>query len=130
MVSRQEVSRVIPFCANRQNGSGIIESLTPACVVRHYNNKSLKHGHSFLNILHSLLRVVKIKFSGFSIRHSCAPGGSLVLRKLVSDYVIKVQHLDIDFSSLESPDDIALPCKEPVAVVELGLRSMLSRWTP
>ena len=59
MVSRQEVSRVIPFCANRQNVSGIIESLTPACVVRHYDNKSLKHGHSCLDILHSLLRVVK-----------------------------------------------------------------------
>ena len=42
------------------------------------------------------------------------------------DCVIEVQHLDIGFSSLESPDDIALPCKEPVAVVELGLCLRLS----
>ena len=42
------------------------------------------------------------------------------------DCVIEVQHLDIGFSSLESPDDIAVPCKEPVAVVELGLCSRLS----
>ena len=56
--------------------------------------------------------------------------GSLVLRKLMSDYAIKVQHLDIDFSSPESPDDIAVPCKEPAALVELELWSMLSRWTP
>ena len=54
----------------------------------------------------------------------------VVLIKLMSDCVIKDQQLDIDFSSLESPDDIAVrPCKEPVAVVELGLCSMLSRWT-
>ena len=59
MVSTQEVSRVIPFRANREDISGIIDSLTPACVVRHYDNKSLKHGHSFLNILHSFLRVEK-----------------------------------------------------------------------
>ena len=33
MVSRQEVSRVLLFCANRQNVSGISDSLTSACVV-------------------------------------------------------------------------------------------------
>ena len=53
----------------------------------------------------------------------------VVLRKLMSDCVMKVQQLDIDFSSLESPDDIAVACKEPVAVVELGLCSILSQWT-
>ena len=59
MVSRQEVSRVLSFCANRENISGIIDSLTPACVVRHKDNKSVKYGHGFLNILHSLLNDVK-----------------------------------------------------------------------
>ena len=48
----------------------------------------------------------------------------------MSDCVGKVHHLELDFSSLESPDDIAVPCEEPVAVVELGLCSMLSRWIP
>ena len=42
------------------------------------------------------------------------------------DCVIEVQHLDIGFSSLESPDDIAVPCKEPVTVVEVGSCSRLS----
>ena len=54
----------------------------------------------------------------------------VVLIKLMSDCVMKGQQLDIDFSSLESPDDIAVPpCKKPVAVVELGLCSILSQWT-
>ena len=47
----------------------------------------------------------------------------------MSDCVIKVRYLNIDFSFLSSPDDIAVPCKEPVAVVELGLCSILSRGT-
>ena len=59
-----------------------------------------------------------------SIKHSCGPGGSLFLRKLMFDCVIEVQHLDIEFSSLESLDDITVP--ELVAVVLLGLRSRLS----
>ena len=93
-------------------------------MVRYEDNKSLKHGHSFLNILHSLLR--DVKSSVLSIKHSCGPGGSLFLRKLMFDCVIEVQHLDIEFSSLESLDDITVPCTELVAVVLLGLRSRLS----
>ena len=37
---------LFPFCANSQNFSGIIDSWTPVCVVRHKDNKSLKRGHS------------------------------------------------------------------------------------
>ena len=99
--------KVLPFCANRQNVPGIIDSLTPACVVRHKDNKSLKRRHGFLNILHSLLRDVKssVLLHKAFLWPRCV---SLALRKLMSNCVIKVQHLDIEFSSLESPVTILL----------------------
>ena len=112
MVNRQEVSRVLLFCANIQNVSGISDSLT--------------------SVVWSDIRTTNLSSTGIvkssvlSIKHSCGPGGSLLLRKLMFDCVIEVQHLDIEFSSLESLDDITVPCTELVAVVLLGLCSRLS----
>ena len=123
--------RFRPFSANSQNFSGIIDSLTPVCVVRLLEQRiSQAQTQYFMNILYSLLRDVTSSVA-FPLDILVAQvTGSLVLRKLMSDCILwlcdKSTTPYTDYSFPRSPDDIAVPCKEPVAVVELGLWSTLS----